>query len=68
MSIEITNLNAHMIHNLLCIVNKYEVEDMNNSDVESTDGDSSFVCDKCDQKFNTQQELKEHGRSVHQLL
>ena len=68
LSIEITNLNAHMIHNLLCIVNKYEVEDMNNSDVESTDGDSSFVCDKCDQKFNTQQELKEHGRNVHQLL
>jgi len=37
---------------------------MNNSDVESTDGDSSFVCDKCEQKFNTQQELKEHGRSI----
>ena len=68
MSIEITNLNAHMIHNLLCIVGKYELEDMNNSHIQSTDDDSSFICDKCDQKFNTQQELKEHGRSAHQLL
>jgi uncharacterized C2H2 Zn-finger protein len=73
LSIEITNLNAHMIHNLLGIVDKYELENMNNSEVQSTDGDSSFICDKCDQKFNTQQEftqqeLKEHGRNAHQLL
>ena len=57
-----------MIHNLLAIVDKYELENMNNSEVQSTDGDSYFICDKCDQKFNTQQELKEHGRNAHQLL
>ena len=62
-----------MIHNLLGIVDKYELENMNNSliqstHIQSTDGDSSFICDKCDQKFNTQQELKEHGRNAHQLL
>jgi hypothetical protein len=41
---------------------------MNNSDDSSTNSDSNFACDKCEQKFNTQQELKEHGRSAHQLL
>ena len=35
-----------MIHNLLAIVDKYELENMNNSEVQSTDGDSSFICDK----------------------
>ena len=44
--VEITKLNAHMIHHLLCIVDKYELEDMNNSHIQSTDGDSSFICDK----------------------
>lgn len=41
---------------------------MDDSDVDLINGDSPFACDKCEQKFNSQQELKEHGRSAHQLL
>jgi hypothetical protein len=57
-----------MIHNLLYIGNKYDIEDVNNSDVYLTNGDSSFACDKYEQTFNTRQELREHGSSAHQLL
>jgi len=41
---------------------------MDNSDLHLTTGDSSFACDKCEQTFNSRQELIEHGRSAHQLI
>lgn len=41
---------------------------MDDSDLDLTSGDSPFACDKCEQTFNSRQELKEHGRSAHQLL
>jgi hypothetical protein len=35
------------------------------SDENSTNVDSSFTCEKCNTKFTTRQELKEHFSSQH---
>jgi len=49
-------------------MNNYEVDDVKNSEENSTNVKASFPCDKCDQAFGSRQELKEHGISAHQLL
>ena len=49
-------------------MNNYEVDGVKNSDENSTNVKALFPCDKCDQTFGSQQELKEHGISAHQLL
>lgn len=50
-------------------MNNYEIDTRKNIDESATNTEaSSFSCDKCEQNFRSQLELKEHGRSAHQLL
>ncbi len=49
-------------------MNNYEVDGVKNLDENSTNVKASFPCDKCDQTFDSRQELKEHGIRAHQLL
>jgi hypothetical protein len=35
------------------------------SDEGSTNVEATYSCDKCDQKFNSRQELKEHTDTTH---
>jgi len=52
------------VHN----INKFEVDSGKNSDESFTNNETTFSCDKCGQNFGSQQELKKHGTSAHQLL
>jgi uncharacterized C2H2 Zn-finger protein len=49
-------------------VNNYKAGSGKNSDGSSTNNETTFSCDKCGQNFGSQQELKKHGTSAHQLL
>ena len=49
-------------------MNNYEADSGKNSDESSTNIETTFSCDKCGQNFGSQQELKKHGTSAHQLL
>ena len=41
---------------------------MDDSDLDLTKDGSTFASDKSEQTLNSREELKEHGRSAHQLL
>ena len=49
-------------------MNNYKAGSGKNSDESSTGNETTFSCDKCGQNFGSQQELKKHGTSAHQLL
>jgi hypothetical protein len=49
-------------------MHNYTVDSRKDSDESSTNNEALFSCDKCGQNFGSQQELKKHGRSAHQLL
>ena len=49
-------------------MNNHKVDRGKNSDESLTNNEALFSCDKCEQNFGSQQELKKHGRSAHQLL
>ena len=42
-------------------MSNYNVDSGKKSDENSTDVEATFSCEKCDQKFNSRQELKEHS-------
>jgi hypothetical protein len=46
-------------------MSNYNVDGGDKSDENSTDVQASFSCDKCNQKFNSRQELKEHTAAAH---
>ena len=46
-------------------MSNYNVDSGEKSDESSTDVQASFSCDKCDQKFSSRQELKEHTDISH---
>lgn len=46
-------------------MSNYNVDSGKNSDENSTDVEATFSCEKCDQKFNSRQELKEHSSISH---
>ncbi len=46
-------------------MNNYEVDSGDKSDESTTNVQATFTCDKCDQKFNSRQELKEHTDTSH---
>jgi hypothetical protein len=43
----------------------YKVDSGDKSNESSTDVQATFSCDKCDRKFNSRQELKEHTAASH---
>jgi hypothetical protein len=43
----------------------YKVDSGDKSDESSTDVQATFSCDKCDGRFNSRQELKEHTAASH---
>ena len=42
-----------------------KVDSGESSNESTTDVSATFSCDKCDQKFNSRQELKEHTDTSH---
>ncbi len=46
-------------------MSNHNVDRGDRSDESSTDVQATFSCDKCNQKFNSRQELKEHTATSH---
>jgi hypothetical protein len=46
-------------------MSNYNVDSGEKSDENSTNVGATFSCDKCDQTFNSRQELKEHSNTSH---
>jgi len=46
-------------------MNNHNVDSGERSNESTTDVQATFSCDKCDQKFNSRQELKEHTDTSH---
>ncbi|MBA3750182.1 MAG: hypothetical protein H0X03_04680 [Nitrosopumilus sp.] len=46
-------------------MSNYNVDSGEKSDESSTNVEATFSCDKCNQKFNSRQELKEHTDASH---
>ena len=46
-------------------MSNHNVDRGERSDESSTDVQATFSCDKCNQKFNSRQELKEHTATSH---